>query len=45
MEASTKLDPRIAASKLAKEEMADKTKELTVELHLAAFAVAIAKKN
>ena len=42
MKASTKLDPRNEAARFAMSEMANKTKEFTVELHLAAFAVAIA---
>ena len=44
MEASAKSETRTAASTLAKEEMAGKTKELTVELHMAAFAVAISTR-
>ena len=42
MKASIKLDNRTLASKLAMSEIAEKTKELTIELHLAAFSVAIA---
>ena len=42
MQVFTKSDPRIAALQLATAEMADKTKDLTTELHLAAFTVAIA---
>ena len=42
MEASAKSETRTAALTLATEEMAGKTKELTVELHMAVFSVAIA---
>lgn len=41
MKASEKMDPRTAALQLAANRKAEMTNELTIELHLAAFTVAI----
>ena len=43
MKASAKSTSRVEALQLAAKEMAERTKELTIELHLAAFSMAIAK--
>ena len=42
MKASKEPDSRVSAIQLALSEAAKKTKELTIELHLATFNVAIA---